>query len=117
LVVLERFKPIEPLFAPVVPVALALTIQVAVGAVPDTVEIEGAVPPRFAVARAKLPAVTPFTGSEKVTVQASEVALVGLAPLTLIDATVGGVVSPGADVRTDFGTVGLLHPPRTAFRT
>jgi hypothetical protein len=89
---LVRFRPIEPLFVPVV---ATVTVQVAVGAEPTGVAevIVGAVPVNPIVTNPKSPATTFFTGSLNVTVQCSGFAFVGFASARLIDDTVGGVVS------------------------
>src|SRR5437762_1745530 len=95
---LVRFRPIEPLLAPVVPVVLAVTVQVADGAPPlATAEVRvGAVPPVLLVTRPKLVVATLLTGSLKVTVQVSGPAFVGFVPARLIELTVGAVESPSS---------------------
>ncbi len=69
----ERSRRIEPLFAPVVPAVETLTFHTVAGAPPTGVaEVTvGALPPVLLVARVKLPVVTLFTGSSKVTAQVS----------------------------------------------
>src|SRR5437667_193917 len=92
---LARFRPIEPLFVPVVPVVLTVTVQVADGAPPvaTAVEITGAVPPVPLATRPKFPVVTLFTGFENVTVQCNGPAFVGFVSARLIELTVGAALS------------------------
>src|SRR5262249_40511891 len=95
LVLLARLRPIDPLFAPVVPTVVTLTVHVADGAPPvaDGVPMTGVVPPIFDVASAKFDATTPFTGSENVSVKPNGPAFVGFVPDRLIDDSVGAVLS------------------------
>jgi len=90
-----RLSWIEPLFEPLVPVALAVTVHVADGAPPTAtaVAIVGAFPPSPLVARPKFPVPTPVTGSLKVTVQWSGPAFAGFGSVLLRDETVGAVRS------------------------
>lgn len=90
---LVRFNPIEPLSDPVVPVVLAVTVYTA--PLPDSPEIDGAVPKTLLVTNPKSPATTPVTGSLNVTVHEGGPVFVGFfAPAArLIELTVGGVVS------------------------
>src|SRR3954470_20180991 len=93
---LVRFSPMLPALVPVVPVALDVTVQVALGAEPDGVAeaMVGAVPPGPEVTSAKLPVVTLLTGSLNVTVQEIGPALTAAeAPARLIEVMVGAVVS------------------------
>ena len=92
-----RFSPIEPLLVPVVPVAEAVTVQVADGdaETADTDESDGAVPPRLLVTNPKSEVATLLTASLNVTVHNSGPVFVGFfAPAgRLIETTVGGVKS------------------------
>ena len=107
-VAFARFRPIEPLFAPVMPVVSTTTNHVAVGAVPDglTALIVGAVPPVFVLAIEKLAAATLLTGSEYVTVQLNGPEFtIALAPVTVTsftesDALVTSGISAGDKVVT-----------------
>src|SRR5262245_793704 len=87
-----RFRPIEPLFVPVVP---TVTVQEAAGVPPtETAEaITGALPLIPLRTRPKFPVPTFETGSLNVTVQCSGPAFAGLASVRLIDETVGAVLS------------------------
>ncbi len=69
---LVRFSPIDPALVPFTPPMPTVTVQVALGTGPPgtTLLIVG-VPVSPLAGRLKLPAATPVTGSEKVTVQAS----------------------------------------------
>ena len=110
-IVLVRFRPIDPLLVPVVPVVLTETVQVAEGELPEGVAevIVGAVPPVPLVTSPKLPVVTPDTGSLKVTVHESGPAFtLELAPARLIETTVGGVVSPWTETWL-LGALVLCH--------
>src|SRR3954470_22132649 len=91
---LARLRAIDPLFWPVTDVVLTETVHVADGAPP--VAIGAAMPGdplMLLVVSVKLLAVTPLTGSEKVTVHVSGFAFVGDEPLMLMLCTTGAVVS------------------------
>ena len=62
---LVRFSPIKPLFEPVVPAVLAVTVYVA--PLPDKPAIDGALPESPLVTKPKSPASTSITGSLNVT--------------------------------------------------
>ena len=91
-----RLSPIDPAFVPVVPVAATETVHVALGAAPTdvTLPIVGVVPPIPLVARAKVDAPTPDTGSENVTVHVNGPAFTDCeAPARTIDVRVGRALS------------------------
>ena len=85
------------LLVPVAPVVLTVMVHVAHEVVqPEVIAAEetvGAVPLIPDVGTEKSPLATPVTGSEKVAVHVSELALVGLVPEISMEVAVGGVVS------------------------